>query len=76
MRSKPPVGVIDPQMQPEFRPRSEHAIGFVGAFRNQVVDKNRGISFGTVEHQRRIVLHSKRCIDPGHDSLARRFFIA
>src|ERR1035437_9843461 len=76
MRSQPPVGVVDPQVQTEFRPRSEHAVRLVGPFRKQVVNKNGRVRFRAVEHQRRLFLHFQRRVDSGHDSLAGCFFVS
>src|ERR1700675_3648939 len=75
MRSKPPVGIINPQVQTKLRPRSKHPIRLVGPFRNQVVNKNRRIPFRPVEHQRSLLLHLQRRVNPLHDSLASPLFV-
>jgi hypothetical protein len=76
MRSKPAIGVIDAEMQPELRPRGEHAIRLVGPFRDQVVDQDAGVCLGPVESKWGLALYSQRCVDPRHQALAGSLFIA
>ena len=56
VRGQPPVGIINPKMQPEFGPRSEHPIRFVCPLGDQIVDKDSGIPFTAIQHQRRLAL--------------------
>src|SRR5262245_57564934 len=75
VRSESLVGVVNAQMQPELGARGEHAIGLVGSLADEVVNQNRGVSFGAVENQRRLALDLEPGIDAGHQSLAGGFFI-
>src|ERR1700758_4384405 len=76
MRRKSLVGIIDAQVQTKLGARSEHAIRFVRAFGNKIVDKNCSVPFGTIEDERRLVLYFEPGVDSRHQSLAGGFFIA
>ncbi len=75
MRREPAVGVVDAQVQAELCARGKHAVGFVCALGDEIVDQDRGIGFGAVENQRRLGLHLESCVDPRHNSLAGSLFV-
>ncbi len=76
VRSEAAVGVVDAQVQAELGARGEHAVGLVGALRNEVVDEDAGVAFGAVHGERRLALEPERGVDAGHDALAGGFFIS
>ena len=43
------IGIIHPQMQPGFGPGSEHAIGFVRAFGDQIVDHDPDVGLAAAK---------------------------
>src|SRR5262249_39977750 len=76
MRSKAPICIVNPQVQPELRARSKHAVGFVGPLRDQIVNQNGRVGLGAIKNQRWLLLDFQSRIDPRHQSLTRSFFVS
>ena len=60
------VGVVDAQLQAEFRTRGEHAVRLVCSLGNKIVDQDCGIAFGPIKNQGRFLFDLERGIDPRH----------
>src|ERR1019366_10008713 len=71
-----PVCVVVAQVEAELGARGEHAIGLVGALRNEIVDEDPGITFGPVHGEGRLALEPESRVDAGHDALAGCLFIS
>ena len=70
------VGVVDAQVQAELGARGEHAIRFVRALGDEVINQDRGVGFGAVQNQGRFPLYLQCCVDPSHQALARGLLVA
>jgi len=46
------IGVIDSKMEAKFGSRREHAIGFIRALADQIVDKDAGVALGAADDER------------------------
>src|ERR1700722_12996033 len=76
VRGQAAVGVVDPEVEAKLGARGEHAIGFVGALGDQIIDENRGVGFGAIQNQRRVLLYLECGVDASHQSLAGSLFVA
>src|SRR5207247_164734 len=47
--SKARIGIVNPQVQAELGTRREHAVWFISAFGDQVIDQDAGIAFGAAD---------------------------
>ena len=74
-RSKPLVGIVLSQQNAVFGSRSEHAIGILDTFRNQIVNEHTDVSLRTGQNQRIFFGKGEMCVDACHESLARRLLI-
>src|SRR5262245_17298677 len=68
-RREPLIGIVDSQVQPEFRPRGEHPIGLVRALADQIVNQDTGIPLGTADNQGFEPAQPTSGIDPGQYAL-------
>ena len=75
-RRQPLVGIVNPQMQPELRPRREHPVRLVRTLADQIVNQNPDIPSAPAQTRRRHPLHLGRRIQPGNQPLATRFLIS
>ena len=57
-------------MKPEFGPRREHTVGFVGPLGDQVVDQDADVGICAREHQRLAPAHGAGGVDAGQQALA------
>jgi hypothetical protein len=55
MGRQPAIGIVNAEMQAKLGSGGKHAVGLVGAFGNQVINQDRGIGFGAVKRQRRLI---------------------
>ena len=52
MRRQSHVRVVDPQVQPELRPRREHPVRLIRPLRDQVIDQDPDVSLRPVQRER------------------------
>ena len=70
------VRVVLPQQQAVFRARGHHAVRFVRAARDQIVNQRADVAVRAVEHERLLALDLERGVDACHKTLRGRLFIA
>ena len=75
-RSQAFVRIVLSQKDAVFGPRGEHAVGFFGAFRHQIVDQHPDVRLASVEGDGLFVPRGTSGVDAGHQPLARGFFVA
>src|SRR5215471_12628736 len=75
-RRKPLIGVVDTKVQAKLSPRSEHAIGLVGAFGDKVIDQDSSVPLRPRDNHRRPLRKPACGIHASYNPLAARLLIA
>ena len=75
-RSEPAVGVVLPQQDAVFRTRSEHPVGFIHAFRYQIIDQDTDVRLVAPQDHRIQFLQFPVGVNAGHKALCSGFFVA
>ena len=70
------VGVVDPQHQPVFRPRREHAVRLQASPRRQIVRQNAQIRLVAPQHEGARAGRRARGVDSRDDALPGRLLVA
>ncbi len=70
------VGIVGPQGQTVFGPRSEHPVRLGDAARHEIIDHDPEIAVGAVEYERRRTCCGQGCIEARNKPLRRSLFIA
>ena len=69
------VGIVFPKHQAVFGPGGEHAVGFVGAPGDQIIDHHPHVGLGPVQNKGRPFLNLAGGVDAGPQALGRGLFI-
>ena len=75
-RAQTLVGVVLPVQQAVFAARGHHAVGFVGALGDQIVDQCADVAVAAAQHQRLLSAELQRRVHPRDEALYRRLLIA
>ena len=69
------VGIVLAEQNAVLGSGGEHAVGFVRAFVDKVVDEHTDVGLVSAQHNGFLVAYLLYCVDSGHESLACGLFV-
>lgn len=70
------IGIVLPEQDTVFGAGGKHAVGFIDAFGDEVIDKDADVSFVSSEDKGCSSVAEDMGIDTGHDTLSGGFFVS
>ena len=75
-RSKSEIRIVLPEQNTVFGTRGKHAVGFVHAFGNEIVDQYSDVGFVALQYHGFFPFQRPVCVDSGYESLRRGLFVS